>query len=85
MTVEALPGTPAFDLDSMLFIDDLINKKPIGPIFDVLGPVAEPIYCVRFNSEDEITKLGLKSGMKVYAAPKSEEFSKFVFVKELMK
>ncbi|XP_050298993.1 H/ACA ribonucleoprotein complex non-core subunit NAF1 isoform X2 [Anthonomus grandis grandis] len=66
-------------------IDYQSTKKPLGPIDDVIGPVSEPMYCVRFNNEDEIKKLDVKFGTKVYAAPKSEAFTKFVFLKELMK
>lgn len=84
VTIESIPNIPAFDLDSMLFIGDS-QKKPLGPIFDVLGPVSQPIYCVRFNTEDEIKAGGIVRGMKVYAAPQSDEFSKFVFIKELLK
>ncbi|CAG9767121.1 unnamed protein product [Ceutorhynchus assimilis] len=84
-TVTVIAGTPAFDLDSMLFIEHENVKKPMGPIFDVIGPVANPIYCVRFNSRDDIKKLGLKPGTKVFAAPKSKEFTKFVFLPELLK
>ncbi|XP_066153112.1 H/ACA ribonucleoprotein complex non-core subunit NAF1 isoform X2 [Euwallacea fornicatus] len=87
VTVMALPNTPAFDLDTMLFINDEVGKKkkPLGPVDDVLGPVSEPIYCVRFNNENEVKAAGIESGMKVFAAPKNEEFTKFVFVKELLK
>ncbi|XP_066262547.1 H/ACA ribonucleoprotein complex non-core subunit NAF1 [Euwallacea similis] len=87
VTVIALPNTPAFDLDTMLFINDEVGKKkkPLGPVDDVLGPVSEPIYCVRFNNENEVKAAGIESGMKVFAAPKNEEFTKFVFVKELLK
>lgn len=87
VTVLALPNTPAFDLDSMLFIcdEETKKKKPLGPIYDVLGPVSEPIYCVRFNSEADIKAAGIVTAMKVYAAPKNEGLTKFVFVRELLK
>lgn len=85
VTVSANPGTPTFDLDSMLFIEQQTTKQPMGPIYDVIGPVAEPIYIVRFNNTDEVKDLAIKSGMKVYAVPNSEDFSKYVFVPDLMK
>ncbi|KAL1497952.1 hypothetical protein ABEB36_008831 [Hypothenemus hampei] len=87
VTVTAIPGTPTFDLDSMLFINNegSKTKKFLGPIYDVLGQVSEPMYCVRFNSEEDIKAAAIKTGMQVFAAPKSDEFTKYVFVKELLK
>ncbi|KAJ8984663.1 hypothetical protein NQ317_015754 [Molorchus minor] len=84
VTVEALPGTPAYDLDSYLFVEDKTTKKPLGAIYDVIGPVTAPIYCIRFNKIKDINELNIKRGLKVFSAPKSQ-YTHYVFVKELMK
>lgn len=85
VTITTNPGTPAFDIDTCLFIDDeKDSKKPLGTIFDVLGPVSEPMYCIRFNSSDEVKELNVNKGTKVYAAPRSD-LTRFVFLKELLK
>lgn len=60
-------GTPALDLDSVLFLEE--GDRALGKIFDVFGPVKEPHYCVRFNSRQHIETNGIKCGMKVYCAP----------------
>ncbi|XP_060522021.1 H/ACA ribonucleoprotein complex non-core subunit NAF1 [Cylas formicarius] len=84
VTIEAFPNTPAFDVETFLFINHESTKKPIGEIFDILGPVSAPMYTVRFNSLMDIENLGLKQGVKIFAAPKSQ-YSKYVFVSQLMK
>ncbi|KAJ8941298.1 hypothetical protein NQ318_000598 [Aromia moschata] len=84
VTVEALPATPAYDLDSYLFVEDKTTKKPLGVIYDVIGPVTAPIYCIRFNTTKDIQDLNLKQGLKVFSAPKSQ-YTHYVFVKELMR
>ena len=52
VVIESLPGNPAIDIDSVLFLDH--GKRALGRVFDVIGPVALPYYCVRFNSKDHI-------------------------------
>ncbi|KAJ8915043.1 hypothetical protein NQ315_016018 [Exocentrus adspersus] len=84
ITVEALPGIPAYDLDTCLFIEDKAVKKPFGAVYDVIGPVAAPVYCVRFQSITDVANFNLVRGMKVFCAPKSKH-TKYVFVRELMK
>lgn len=86
VTIDAVPGSPAFDIDTLLFIDNENGgKKILGPIFDVLGPVSEPMYCVRFNTAEEVNSFSLKGGTKIYVAPKNDCTTKFVFLKELLK
>lgn len=75
---------PAYDLDTCLFVEDKTLKRPLGAIYDVIGPVTSPMYCLRFKFVTEIADLNLKKGMKVFTAPKSK-YTRYVFVKELMK
>ncbi|GBP10446.1 hypothetical protein EVAR_76313_1 [Eumeta japonica] len=82
VTVRAMPGTPAVDLDSVLFLDK--GAKPLGKVFDVFGPVTEPYYCVRFNSNEHVKEKGIEPGMDVYIAPKSDH-TNYVFLSELMR
>lgn len=68
-------------MDTLLFLDH--GKKPLGKIFDVLGQIANPLYCVRFNSSQQIKDLGITIGMLVYCAPRTEHTS-FVILSNLM-
>jgi len=80
--VMAKKGTPAVDLDSVLFLDN--GKKTLGKVFDVFGQVNEPIYMVRFNSAEHIVELGIAIGMEVWFAPRTSHTA-FVFVDALMR
>lgn len=80
--VETIPNKPALDIDTLLFLDT--GKRPLGLIFDVIGPVTHPLYAIRFNTEDEIKALNLKEGMSVYCAPNTE-YTHYVFVQQLLK
>jgi H/ACA ribonucleoprotein complex non-core subunit NAF1 len=80
--VQALPNIPAYNIDTFLFLDN--GKKPLGQVYDVLGPVTCPMYVIRFNSVHDIELQGLKKSMKVFSAPKTEH-THYVFLKQLMK
>jgi len=58
--------------------------KAIGRVFDVIGPVTRPYYCVRFNSEEHIQSKNLRKGQQIFFAPKTEHTT-FVFLEQLMK
>ena len=81
--VESLPGNPAIDIDSVLFLDQ--GLRALGQVFDVIGPVAQPYYCVRFNSKEHIDSKAITNGMDVYYAPKNDEFTSYVFLEQLMR
>ncbi|KAJ1522402.1 hypothetical protein ONE63_002690 [Megalurothrips usitatus] len=81
VVVESYKDQPPLDIDSVLFLDG--GARPLGRIFDVMGPVTEPLYCVRFNSKEHIEKYDIEPGMLVYCAPQTEH-SNFVFLKHLM-
>ncbi|KAG8226084.1 hypothetical protein J437_LFUL006391 [Ladona fulva] len=80
--IQALPNTPALDIDSVLFLDH--GKTTLGKIFDVLGPVKEPFYTVRFNSEHHARERGVTVGVDVFCAPRTDHTS-YVFLTEMMK
>lgn len=79
--VEALRNSIPLDIDSVLFLDN--GKKALGKIFDVIGPVAVPIYCVRFNNHDDIATKGIAVGDKVFYAPRTE-YSQFLIISDIM-
>lgn len=74
---------PAYDIDTLLFLDR--GNKPLGRIFDVLGPVTEPFYAVRFNSYEQAMEAGVKPGTAVFCAPYNTQHTAYVFVSELLK
>lgn len=80
--MESYKGTAPLDIDSVLFLDK--GKRPLGKVFDVLGPVAEPVYTIRFTNSDQIKTNNVEKGMKVYCAPKTEH-SSYVFLPDLLK
>lgn len=81
LLVETLPGTAPLDLDTVLFLDQ--GARPLGRIFDVIGQITAPMYCIRFNSRHHIEELGIEIGMDVYCAPRSEHTS-FVILSNIM-
>lgn len=81
LLVESYPGTAALDLDTVLFLEN--GARPLGKIFDVIGQITAPLYCVRFNSRQHIDQLGITIGMKVYCAPRSEHTS-YVILSNIM-
>lgn len=81
MLVDSLPGTVPLNLDTVLFLDK--GNKALGQVFDVLGNVASPLYCVRFNSNDEIKTKNIEIGTTVYVAPRTEHTT-FVCISDLM-
>ncbi|GAB0087884.1 hypothetical protein DMENIID0001_022410 [Sergentomyia squamirostris] len=79
--VEAKRGGAVLDLDTVLFVDR--GHKVLGKIFDVLGQVNQPIYCIRFNSTQQISDKGFTVGMDVFWVAKPEH-SSIVVVSNLM-
>jgi len=89
LVIESLPDLPALDLESVLFAKEEGEGEgdevtAIGRVFDVIGPVTRPYYCVRFNSEEHIRSKNLKKGQQIFFAPKTEHTT-FVFLEQLMK
>lgn len=79
--VSVLPNSMLFDLDTVLFLEK--GRKVLGQVFDVLGQVADPLYCVRFNSNEQIKERGINIGDIVYCAPQTEH-TQFVILSKLM-
>ena len=82
VVVKAHPNTAALDIDSVLFLEK--GKRTLGKVFDVIGPVASPFYCIRFNSTQHIKDNNVTVESEVYCAPRTEHTS-FVFVEQLRK
>ncbi|XP_044759495.1 H/ACA ribonucleoprotein complex non-core subunit NAF1-like [Coccinella septempunctata] len=82
VTIAGLPGMPAYDLDTLLFLEE--GQKVLGYVLDVMGPISAPVYIVPMSSTEAIRDLQLRKGTKVYCAPKSK-YTKYVLLQELMK
>ncbi len=82
VVVQTEANTPALDLDTVLFLEK--GQRTLGKVFDVMGPVMQPFYCVRFNSKEHVKDKNVAIGMAVFFAPRTEHTS-FVFLAELMK
>lgn len=70
------------DIDTVLFLE--AGNRTLGQVFDVMGNVASPMYCVRFNCADDIKRKDLTIGMKIYVAPQSQ-YTNFIILSNLMK
>lgn len=81
MLVESLANFAAVDIDTVLFLDK--GNRTLGQVFDVMGNVASPIYCVRFNKAQDIIDKKITIGEIVYVAPKTEH-TNFIVLSELM-
>merc|ERR1719400_3021735 len=82
VVVESVPGMPALDLETVLFVEE--GGLALGRVFDVIGPVTRPLYVVRFNSAQHVAEKCVSPGQKVYFAPKSE-LTSYVFLEQLMR
>lgn len=80
--VQANKGIPALDVDSILFLE---GRRIFGQVFETFGPVASPLYSVRFNSTQSMEGAGIKLGLAVYWAPNNLEYSHFVFMEQVMR
>lgn len=67
------------DLDSMIFDE---GRKCVGYVFEVLGPVKEPYYSIRFNTNSDIANLGLHNDQELFYSP-NERYSRYVMVELL--
>lgn len=79
--VEGYQHSAPLDIDSVLFLD--CGKKALGKVFDVIGQVSAPIYCIRFNSHEDIVAKNINTGDKVFCAPRTE-YSSFVILTNIM-
>jgi rRNA processing protein Gar1 len=74
---ESRESSPPLDEDTILFDS---NRKALGKIFEIFGPVNNPFYSLRFASLTEIEEraLDLNTDSSVYVA-QSAEYTKFIF------
>jgi len=82
VVVKADQNTPALDIDTVLFLEK--GKRPLGKVFDVMGPVVQPFYCVRFNSREHVDTKNIIVGSTVFFAPRTDHTA-FIFLPDLMK
>uniref|UniRef100_A0A2M4BKA2 H/ACA ribonucleoprotein complex non-core subunit NAF1 n=1 Tax=Anopheles marajoara TaxID=58244 RepID=A0A2M4BKA2_9DIPT len=80
--VQSEQGVELLNLETVLFLDR--GKRTLGKIFDVIGQVNRPIYCVLFNSNEEVLAKNITVGMEVFCAPRTEHTS-FIILSELMR
>lgn len=80
--VQSFAGVELLNIDTILFLEK--GKRSLGKIFDVIGQVAAPMYCVLFNSRQEVTEKGIAVGAPVFCAPQTEH-TQFIILSELMK
>uniref|UniRef100_A0A182SNR0 H/ACA ribonucleoprotein complex subunit n=1 Tax=Anopheles maculatus TaxID=74869 RepID=A0A182SNR0_9DIPT len=80
--VQSVAGVELLNLDTVLFLER--GKRALGKIFDVIGQVNRPIYCVLFNSNQEILTKNITTGMEVFCAPRTE-YTSFIILSELMR
>ena len=81
--IHSFKNVPVLDIDSVLFCKD---GSSLGKIFDVIGPVSQPDYILRFNSKEEIRQCGLQSNSPIYYAfGQKDQITKYVFVHDLEK
>jgi H/ACA ribonucleoprotein complex non-core subunit NAF1 len=74
LIVQSSADVGALDMGSLLCLAD---RTILGEVFETFGPVAQPLYSVRYNSPEEIpTELGLP----VFFVP---QHAKFVLASEL--
>lgn len=83
VVVESLKKMPPLDIDTVLFKCDGL---PLGPVFDVFGPIQEPHYTIRFDGSEQVKAKNIELDMPVYFVPQSDrKITKFAFIEELKK
>ncbi|XP_062861309.1 H/ACA ribonucleoprotein complex non-core subunit NAF1 isoform X2 [Trichomycterus rosablanca] len=78
--VESKKDSPPINDESVLFNK---NRLSIGKVFEVFGPVCQPYYVLRFNSQEEIEQKDLKIRDPVFFAPKIKDFTGYIFVEQI--
>lgn len=78
--IESNKNSPPLNEDSVLFNKEKIS---IGKVFEVFGPVCQPYYILRFNSQEDIDKRNLKLSDPVFFAPMMKDFTDYIFVEKI--
>lgn len=78
IVVQSNHGVKPLNEETILFDT---NRRVLGNIYEVFGPVQAPFYSIRFNNVKEITEnnLNVERDSKIYYAHDSKEFTKFIF------
>jgi len=66
VVVETSHSHVPLDEESILCFED---RKILGRVFEIFGPVAKPLYSVKFNTADEIDHEATYPGAKVFFTP----------------
>ncbi|XP_071504562.1 uncharacterized protein [Diadema antillarum] len=80
--IQAEPGTPAINTDSVLFKAD---RTVLGQVYEIFGPVASPFYSVRFNCPVDIEEHGVRLQTRALFAPQNIDVTQYVFTEQLKK
>ncbi|KAH0616074.1 hypothetical protein JD844_026896 [Phrynosoma platyrhinos] len=78
--VESQKGLPPVNEDTVLFRDD---RRSVGKVFEVFGPVSHPFYVLQFNSPEHIEAKDIKIHDAVYFAPSVESFTQYIFPEKI--
>ncbi|XP_042325256.1 H/ACA ribonucleoprotein complex non-core subunit NAF1 [Sceloporus undulatus] len=78
--VESQKGLPPVNEDTVLFKDD---RRSVGKIFEVFGPVSHPFYVLQFNSPEHIESKDIKVHDAMYFAPSVESFTQYIFPEKI--
>lgn len=81
VVIQADPGIPALNMDSVLFKE---SRQALGAVYDVFGPVSAPLYSLAFNSASDITTQEVTLKMPVYFAPHIKDITDYVFTDKLL-
>ncbi|XP_033115585.1 H/ACA ribonucleoprotein complex non-core subunit NAF1-like [Anneissia japonica] len=80
--IKSLADTPALDMETVLFKED---RQALGKVFEVFGPVQNPLYSMRFNSTTDVSNLGIMLQLDVFYAPSALDLTAYVFTSQLLK
>ncbi|XP_029909041.1 H/ACA ribonucleoprotein complex non-core subunit NAF1-like [Myripristis murdjan] len=79
--IQSLKDTPPLTDDSIIFSS---SRLALGKVFEVFGPVACPLYVLRFNSAEQISNKGLAVGQTVFYTPHIKEYTGYVLTQQLI-
>lgn len=71
LVVQARRGTQPLKEDSVLCFED---RRIVGRVAEVFGPVAQPFYTVRFTTPGELQKLGAAKGDAVFVVTRAADY-----------
>jgi rRNA processing protein Gar1 len=81
-SIQTAANPSALDENSVLFT---CERRSLGAVFEIFGPVARPLYSVRMQSEQHIEDIKLRVGDAVFYAPKEMKFTNHVFTTQLLR